>query len=222
VRDGYMNPPKGGHAVYLGMSRKGGPVESILFEGIRVEADNASDVFRFEGRHENLSIRNCSILYGEGVFLRGDEVNTLTVENNMIWNIRGWKTAMRFKRLLNSRIAGNIYRFQNWGGKNPQKGPERLVVGQVARGSLIQVPRRDLVDVKTVERTEIDALDEDGLRRRYLGSAARGTVLNLAPVNTARIKSAKKGDVAVDDGTNTASRKPGLAVFDGRKWQYMN
>jgi len=221
-RDCYMNPPKGGHAVHLAMSRWGGPVESIVFEGIRIEADNASDVFRLEGRHENISIRDCSIMYGEGLFLRGEEVNTLTLQNNMIWNIRGWKTAMRFERLLNSRIVGNIYRFQNWGGKNPQKGSERLVVGGLARGCLIQVPRRELVQLKSIERSTIDALDEAGVRRRYLGSAASGTVLNLTPANTAALKNAKRGDVALDDGTNTASRKPGLAVFDGRQWQYMN
>jgi hypothetical protein len=217
-----MNPPKGGHAVHLAMSRWGGPVESIVFDGIRVEADNASDVFLLAGRNENVSIRNCSILYGEGLFLRGDEVNTLTVENNMIWNIRGWKTAMRFQQLLNSRIAGNIYRFQNWGGKNPQKGPERLIAGALARGCLLQVARRDLVDLKALEGTEIDALDDGGVRRRYLGSAAKGTVLNLTPINTAQVKAAKRGDVALDDGTNTASRKPGLAVFDGKTWRYMN
>ena len=88
---------------------------------------------------------------------------------------------------------------------------------------MIEVARRELLDFATLEATEIDALDEDGVRRRYLGSsAAAGTVLNLTPVNTAGIKQAKCGDIAVDDGTNTASGNPGLAVFDGKTWQYMN
>jgi hypothetical protein len=222
VRDCYMNPPKGGHAVYLGMSSKGGPVESACFEGIRIEADNAADVFVMKGRHENLAIRNCSIMYGEGLFLRGEEVNTLTVQNCMIWNIRGWKTAMRFDRLLNARITDNVYRFQNWGGKNPQQGPERLVSGDLCRGSLVEVGRREQVDFKTLEGSEIDALDDGGVRRRYLGSAAAGTVLNMTPVNTAKLTNCKAGDIAVDDGKNTKGGKPGLAVFDGRQWQYMN
>jgi hypothetical protein len=29
------------------------------------------------------------------------------------------------------------------------------------------------------------------------------------------------GNVACDDGTNTKSGKPALAVFDGTAWQYM-
>jgi hypothetical protein len=223
VRDCYMNPPAGGHAVYLGPSSKGGPVESINFDGVRIEADNASDVFVCEQRHENIAIRNCSVLYGEGLFLRGDEVNTLTLQNNLIWNIRGWKTAMHFSDLKNGRITDNIYRFQNWGGKHPQDAPERIVTGDHCRGSMIEVPRRELVEFDTLEATELDALDDDGIRRRYLGSSATaGTVLNLTPVNTAEIKQAKRGDIAVDDGTNTASGKPGLAVFDGQTWQTMN
>jgi hypothetical protein len=32
----------------------------------------------------------------------------------------------------------------------------------------------------------------------------------------------KTGDIAIDDGTNTQSGKPALAVFDGKAWQYMN
>lgn len=221
-RDCYMNPPTGGHAVYFGMSRWGGPVESAAFEGIRIEADNAADVFRFEGRHENITIRQCSVMYGEGLFLRAGQVNTLTVRNNMIWNIRGWKTAMRFDRLLNSTIGGNIYRFQNWGGKHPRKDPIRLVTGALARGSRIEVARRDMVAIEKLQSTVIDALDEAGVRRRYLGSPASGAVLNLTPVDTAKLTGAKRGDVALDDGSNTAGGKVGLAVFDGKKWQYMN
>jgi hypothetical protein len=161
-------------------------------------------------------------MYGEGLFLRGDEVNTLTVRNCLIWNIRGWKTAFRVQRLIHSRIEGNIYRWHNWGGQNPQQGPERVLVAGLCRGGHIEVARRDLADVRTLERSTIDATDEGGVHRRYLGSAATGTVLNLTPVNTATLERPKLGDVAVDDGTNTASRKPALAVFDGTRWQHMN
>jgi len=223
VRDCYMNPPEGGHAVYLGPSSKGGPVESIALDAIRIEADNASDVFVLEGRHENISLRNSSILFGEGVCLRGSEVNTLTLQNNMIWNIRGWKTALAVEDLRNARITDNIYRFQNWGGQNPQDGPERVLVGRQCRGSMIEVERKDLIQCESVQRTTIDALDEDGQRRIYLDAAAGGTVLlNLTPVDTSQISAPKRGDVAMDDGTNTRSGKPALVVYDGESWNAMN
>jgi len=222
VRDCYMNPPQGGCAVHLAMSGKGGPVESASFENIRIEGENAVDIFRADGRHENLTLRGCTVVFGEGLFVRGEEVNTLTLQNNLVWNVRGWKTAMRFKRLLNSRIAGNIYRFDNWGGKNPQDTDERVLTGELVRGCRIEVARRDLVNVETMENTVLDALDDGGVRRTYLGPAAAGTVLNLTPSNTATLKNMKRGDVALDDGTNTESGKPALAVFDGTAWQYMN
>jgi hypothetical protein len=141
----------------------------------------------------------------------------------VIWNIRGWKTAMDFSDLRNGRITDNIYRFQNWGGKNAQDAPERVATGDRCRGSVIEVARREMVDFDTLEATELDVLDDGGVRRRYLGSAAAaGTVLNLTPANTAKLTKARRGDIAVDDGTNTKSGKPGLAVFDGKTWQTMN
>jgi hypothetical protein len=223
VRDCYMNPPQGGHAVYLGPSSQGGPVESIVFDGIRIEADNAGDVFVLEGRHENVTLRHSSILFGEGVCLRGGEVNTLTMQNNMIWNIRGWKTALKVEDLKNARITDNIYRFQNWGGQNPQEGPQRVLVGQHCRGSTIEVERKELIECQHIERTTIDALDEDGRRRLYLDAAAAGTVLlNLTPVDTSKLTGVKRGDIAVDDGTNTRSGKPALAVYDGQSWNSMD
>ena len=146
----------------------------------------------------------------------------MTVENNMIWNIRGWKTAMSFDNLLNSRIINNIYRFQNLGGKNPQKSAERHVLAQLCRWSTIATSKRELVEVKTLKNSVIEASEEDGIRRKYLGSATSGAVLNLTPVNTATLKGMKPGDIAIDDGTNTKSHQFGLAVFDGKHWQYMN
>lgn len=43
-----------------------------------------------------------------------------------------------------------------------------------------------------------------------------------ALIVAATLKAARRGDVALDDGTNTRSRKPALAVFDGTQWPYMN
>jgi len=222
VRDCYMNPPAGGNGVRLGMSSKGGPIRGAVFDGIRVEADNSSDVFRIEGNAANITIRECRVFYGEGKALNADSVSFLTFENNDCWNIRGWKTAVHAGAMSNSRIVGNLFKFDNWGGKNPQDAAPLAVSVQRSMGNHIQVPSRELARLGWVVRTVIDATDDGGVRRRYLGDFATGETLNLTPVNTAKLKGMKRGDVALDDGTNTASRKPGLAVYDGKEWAYMN
>ena len=48
------------------------------------------------------------------------------------------------------------------------------------------------------------------------------TLLNLIPGDVTKIAHPERGDIALDDGTNTTSGKPGLAVFDGDEWVFMN
>jgi hypothetical protein len=220
VRDCYMNPPQGGHAVYLGMSSQGGPVRDAEFTNLRIEGENATDVFRIEGRAENVAIRHCCLIYGEGRALNADAVSYLAFEHNDVWNVRGWKTAIRAESLSESRIVSNLFTFDNWEGKNPQAGPEVVITGTHSARNLLQVPDRRMVVYQNLEGTVIDAPGEEGTHRLYLGEYASGVTLNLTPVNTAALKGPKKGDLALDDGTNTASKKPGLAVFDGAAWQY--
>lgn len=221
VRDCYMNPPEGGHAVHLGMSSKGGPVRSTILEGIRIEGSNADSIFRVTGRAENLVVRNCTMFYGEGKALDAERLINFRWENNDVWNTRGWKTALRVKELINGRIRRNMFTFHNWGGKNPQDADPKIVIGTKSVGSNIQVDKRSHVKFESMENTTIDALNEAGVRRKYLGGGASGTVLNLTPVDTSEMKHMKEGDVALDDGTNTESGDPALAVYDGEKWHYM-
>ncbi|MCP4112028.1 MAG: hypothetical protein GY749_41955 [Desulfobacteraceae bacterium] len=240
VRDCYMNPPASGYAVWLGPSSKGGPVESMLIDSIRVEGENSKDIFRLERSHSRITISNCSVIYGEGMALNADRVNYLTFKNNYVWNVRGWKTALRTEFLSNSNIEGNIFKFDNWGGKNPQQGQAKVIRGVRSSGSYIQVTDRREADFKSMNRTIIDALDDGepppslggkiasvlgnntGVRRQYMGNFASGVTLNMTPVDTSTFKGMILGDIALDDGTNTQSGKPGLAVYDGKEWIPMN
>lgn len=240
VRDCYMHPPTAGYAVWLGPSSKGGPVESTLFEGIRIEGENCKDIFRMERHHSGITISDCSIVYGEGTALNADNVSYLTFQNNYVWNVRGWKTAMHAAFLNKSRIADNIFKFANWNGKNPQQGEPTVIRGTRSSGNYIQVTDRREVDFKSISGTIIDALDDEGkesrdlgskikgvlkgsgTRRQYLGNFTSGVALNMTPVNTAKLKGMIPGDIALDDGTNTKSGELGLAVYDGEKWVPMN
>jgi len=64
----------------------------------------------------------------------------------------------------------------------------------------------------------IDAMDENGVRRHYAGSSASGEVMNLEMVNTKNVKNPRRGDIALDDGTNAPDGKPALAIYDGKNW----
>ncbi len=238
VRDCYMHPPRSGYAVWLGPSSKGGPVESMLIDSIRIEGENSKDIFRLERSHSRITISNCSVIYGEGMALNADHVNYLTFKNNHVLNVRGWKTAMQAESLENSHIGDNIFKFKNWGGKNPQQGQAKVISGIRSSGNYIQVTDRREADFKSMNRTIIDALDDGktpslggkiasimgstGIRRQYMGNFMSGVTLNMTPVNTATLKGMILGDIALDDGTNTQSGKLGLAVYDGEKWVPMN
>lgn len=222
VRDCYMNPPKGGYAVYLGTSSRGGPVRNAVFDSIRIEGENGADIFHIEGKAELITIRNSTIMYGRGYAVNADRLKYLNFEENDVWNMCGWKTAMQIGQLSDSRVTGNVFTFDNWGDRNTQAGPARVISGGESTRNTIQVMDRDLVAFESLQSTIIEALNDKGKRRRYLGDFASGETLNLTPVNTANLKHMKTGDIALDDGTNTASGNAGLAVFDGSQWIYMN
>lgn len=100
------------------------------------------------------------------------------------------------------------------------KVPHLLVEGNCAE-SEVRVPRREHFAGRLV-RSRLTALNDGGVRREYLGEADAPTLFNLPLVDTAKLANPKRGDVALDNGANTTSGKPGLAVFDGEKWQYGN
>jgi len=111
-------------------------------------------------------------------------------------------------------------------------------VGEFCEGTVFTVEdRADVHFAQTPVRTLIEAIREGaghaglgasvsggapkGIRRTYLGLKA-DTLLNLTPTDVTKIEHPKRGDIALDNGTNTQSGKPGLAVYDGESWVFMN
>jgi hypothetical protein len=126
---------------------------------------------------------------------------------------------MRFNSLVRSTID------HNW--CDPKEAPDQKeptpqvkITGE-AEESEIMVPKREAFDGK-LSRSRLIALNDNGVRRDYMGAGDSGTVLNFTPTDTAKIPHPKAGDVAMDDGTNTKNHKAGLAVFDGKEWSYSN
>ena len=63
------------------------------------------------------------------------------------------------------------------------------------------------------------ALNDAGVRREYVGGGQAG-LLNLTPLDVKTITQPKRGDVALDDGSNTPDKKPTIAIFDGKQWVF--
>jgi hypothetical protein len=121
---------------------------------------------------------------------------------------------LQFENLKDSVIERNWYVLNESPGKTNQT--PKLVVTGVCESSDIEVPRREDFQGNFI-RTRLTASNDDGTRREYLGT---GSVQNFTPCDTRKLTNPKRGDIALDDGTNTASKQPALAVFDGQEWQY--
>lgn len=135
---------------------------------------------------------------------------------------------MRFGSLVNSRIIGVAdTHFFKWksgqvgvGELVPNEGGIPLVITGVCKGNEITLASmKDLRLDCVPEQTTLIALNE---KRRYLGMTTGDEFLNLVATDTKVIQNPKRGDIALDDGTNTETKKIGLAVYDGEIWIYMN
>jgi len=202
-------------------SSKGGPVCTVKLDGIRVES-SAKHVVLVRGRADGVSIKNCTFTNNDAPLIEASKGSAgwWQIENVWFWNTAGKKLMMRFGDLHHSRIDGTWCEFRNWTKEPDEKGlPIAIAVVGRSHANTFVVPRRDSVQLPdSTSGTVVLAVDDGGVRRRYAGTHARGEVLNLQMVDTKTIENPKAGDIALDDGTNTADGKPALAIFDGQEW----
>jgi len=204
-------------------SSKGGPVCTVKLDGVRVES-TAKHVLLVRGRADGISVKNCTFFNPNAPLIEAADGTTRwwQIENVWFWNTAGKKLMMNFGNLAHSRIDGTWCEFQNWTKEKDEPG-EPVVMAIQKRSHANTLVVGDRAKVKLPEDTSgtvVVAMNEDGVRRRYAGSAAGGEVLNLEMSDTKKIKSPKRGDVALDSGANTADGKPALAVYDGENWIY--
>ncbi|MHB8995645.1 MAG: hypothetical protein ACYC63_10375 [Armatimonadota bacterium] len=195
------------------------PCKQMHFTNNRFE-NKATHLFLVTGYtlHVNIENNSCEGAQRNFIFAPGRSEHWL-VANNMFNNTVVPDTpTLRFGTLVDSRYERNWCLLNESAGKEGQT-PE-LVVTSCEESNII-VPRREAFR-GTLVRSRLTGLNEAGVRREYLGATGGDVLMNLTPVNTKTIAAPKKGDLALDDGTNTTSRKAGLAVFDGAQWQYMN
>lgn len=126
---------------------------------------------------------------------------------------------MQFATLSRSTIDHNWCDPKDAPGQS-EPTPQVKVTGDCEEAE-VMVPGREAFQGNLV-RSRLVALNDQGVRREYLGGGDGGTVLNFTPTDTAKAAHPRSGDVALDDGTNTKNHKPGLAVYDGHEWSYNN
>jgi hypothetical protein len=166
-----MKPPNGGSAVILGSSRAGGPMQDCEFDNIRVEGEDAGDIFRMQGREEQIAIRNCTVYYGVGFAVNVDNARYLDIQDNHFWNVRGGKHVMRINQFSKSRVLNNMYDFENWGKQPTQPGPDVILQSEMCNFNDIQVTSRNEVDCTNLTGTLIDCQDNiKGTRNYYWGA----------------------------------------------------
>ena len=203
-------------------SSKGGPLCTVKLDGIRVES-SAKHVILVRGRADGWSVKNCTLHCRNAPLIEATEGSCgwWGIENVWFWNMGGKKTMMRFGDIHHSTIDGTHCEFQNWGEEPDEPGkPVRIAVTKRSHANDFRVQTRDAVVLPegAADGTVITATEDGGVRRRYAGSSVSGEVLNMEMVDTKTIKDPKRGDIALDDGTNTPDKKPALAIYDGKQW----
>ncbi len=196
-----------------------GPFKQVHVTRNRFES-SVTDLVRATGMNLQVTFRDNNCWGVQRSFIRADSAIYWQVSGNLFIGATVPDVPpMHFGSLSQSVIE------RNWCELNEseaQKGkvPHLLVEGNCAE-SEVQVPRREHFSGRLV-RSRLTALNDGGVRREYLGEADAPTLFNLPLVDTAKLANPKRGDVALDNGANTKSGKPGLAVFDGEQWQYGN
>jgi hypothetical protein len=198
VRDSYISPPVGGHAVWLGRASWGAQPQRVFLDGLRIEGDNGDkspqSIFEvapwilpgakppfgavvngkpnaLSAQASTLVIRNCAVYAGPGtVSLNAGSAHYLDVENNDFFAHPG-KPIIVCDALYYSYIERNRF---NFGGNEDVAVPKDSIIvqGTGSIGCDIQVPSRSQVILKKLSGTVIDALNEGGRRKRYLFDVA--------------------------------------------------
>ncbi len=207
--------------VLLEDSSKGGPVCTVKLDGIRVES-KAQQVILVRGRADGISLKNSTLICPNAPLINAKDgvARWWQIENVWFWNTTGKNNMMTFGELAHSRIDGTWCEFQNWTKEPDEEGPDvATAVTKRSHANTLRVRGREHAQLpENTTGTVVVAAEDHGVRRRYAGSPAQGEVLNLDMVDCTSINQPKRGDIVLDDGTNTTDGKPAIAIYDGEQW----
>ncbi len=127
---------------------------------------------------------------------------------------------------MRSRVEKSV-RVKDWGRAQSRVEWGPMPTAEIALVELPRSPHTECAETDLIlpsaadfrgslVRSRLVALDDGGVRREYGGG--RAGLLNLSPLDVKAIAQPKRGDVALDDGSNTSGKKPAIAIFDGKQW----
>lgn len=210
------------------MDATGSWIENVRIDGVRFESNRTPYVILAKGHVLRVEISN-SVMYWGGEQQKGAAIRYESHGSTA----RGWRIQQDiFNPFGGEKFGGDgVLYFDSVSDsvlevtdvhRNLEKYLPALVkVDNSCQGSQIRVPSvDDVIFGSTPKRTVLETLNDHGIRRYFMGE--RGDVLlNLPMQDTAKIKNPRRGDVAVDDGTNTQSGQPTLAIYDLFRWVYL-
>jgi hypothetical protein len=152
------------------------------------------------------------------------------VENNVFYTLRGTRQDENY----------------TWPKQKAYTDGPMVVVEKYSRRNTFELPSREALDLRGDAKSNAvtalaDDLEEkvppiwkggqspevpgfqgyiDGRRRTYADPDSSGSLMNLGLTNVFKINRARRGDVAMHDGTDFADGQARLALFDGTKWVF--
>lgn len=221
---------------------------SVRVHGMRFEtAGTKHCIEAINGNILNVQIsENMMESQEESIFAGGSGwKENWTVTDNMArclkesdWGQDTGRPAMRFDSLVNSTIngtSGQLKRLNTIPGGVNDSGESELDkkrfypltsirVDKESHGNHFIVRQSEDINLPPdTTGTRVAVLNDDAYGREYFHGVGVGTpvLLNLLPCDTAAIPNPKKGDVVLDSGKNAPNGIPTLAIYDGKRWRYL-
>lgn len=229
-------------AVLLDGTYGGGSVSNIIIDGVRIEAERAEHCLLARGNTENVDIRNGQWISGSGEpilyesggnasswhmqsmnFIVYDNLYVEYKSNSSEYCMTHFLSPLRNSDLTITNCVFARFVPDEKGEKNASYlSGKALVCDEDAPGSHFIVQRRSDIEIKGTGSSIVTALSDDGVMRTYQGTGGVPALLNLTPCLTQKVPNPKLGDIALDDGTNTADHKPCPMFYDGSRWRAFN
>ena len=179
---------------------------------------------RFENKNEVLLLATgrTFLVDFQGNTCYGASTNYICADTAEYWRIQGnvfgrsdtsHASPLQFAALMRSDVGKNWYLSRE---DDKAAGTPLVQATQCVETDLVLPTAADFQG--SLVRSRLVALSEAGVRREYVGGQTG--LLNLTPLDVKTITQPKRGDVALDDGSNTPDKQPAIAIFDGKQWLF--
>ena len=226
--------------ILLDGTKGGGRVAAVSIDGVRIEGERAEHCLVARGNVDDVRLRN-----GHWASGTGEPIFFEPGGAGRYWDVAGMGLIIydgiyvkyepgpenyrmaRFASPLRDSTLEIMDNYPTLFTKNAKGDFEAsyprgksVVFDAAAGGNTLTVRQRGDVEFKGEDQGNvIRALEDGGTMRTYQGSGGLPALLNMPPGDVTKIPNPKLGDLAVDNGANTADKQPGPMFYDGKKWR---